>query len=113
MGLPPINNTAKATEITAWKKKPVLLRCFKNLFTEINGNAEESETYMERIIQDAWPKKKKISDQQIAWAISIAEILLDPKNEYIKITEETILPILEKNKVNFILYQRFLKNFEN
>lgn len=65
MGLPPINNTAKATEITAWKKKPVLLRCFKNLFTEINGNAEESETYMERIIQDAWPKKKKYQTSKL------------------------------------------------
>ncbi|CAG8571491.1 4385_t:CDS:2, partial [Dentiscutata erythropus] len=97
-GLPPINNTAKATEITMWKKKPVVLRCFKNLFTEINGNAEESETYMERIIKDAWPKKKNLSDQQISWAILITEIFLDPKNEYIKITEETILPILEKNK---------------
>jgi hypothetical protein len=96
-----------------WKKKPVILRCFKNLFTEINENAEESETYMERIIKDAWPKKKNLSDQQISWAISIAEIFLDPKNEYIKITEETILPILEKNKVNSIFCQRFLKNFKN
>ncbi|RHZ84027.1 hypothetical protein Glove_86g254 [Diversispora epigaea] len=43
------------------------------------------------------PKKKNIPNLQIAWVISIAEIILNPNNENIKIFEEIIKPVLLKN----------------
>ncbi|RHZ52167.1 hypothetical protein Glove_464g2 [Diversispora epigaea] len=41
--------------------------------------------------------KKNIPNLQIAWVISIAEIILNPNNENIKISEEIIKPVLLKN----------------
>ncbi|RHZ66449.1 hypothetical protein Glove_307g36 [Diversispora epigaea] len=52
---------------------------------------------MTKIIKNVWPKKKNISNLQIAWVISISEIFLNPKNEVIKMSEEIIQPALAKN----------------
>ncbi|RHZ89297.1 hypothetical protein Glove_16g135 [Diversispora epigaea] len=41
--------------------------------------------------------EKNIPNLQIAWVISIAEIILNPNNENIKISEEIIKPVLLKN----------------
>ncbi|RHZ88666.1 hypothetical protein Glove_21g122 [Diversispora epigaea] len=58
---------------------------------------DKEDTYMTRIIKNVWPKKKNIPNLQIAWVISIAEIILNPNNENIKISEEIIKPVLLKN----------------
>ncbi|RHZ50540.1 hypothetical protein Glove_495g54 [Diversispora epigaea] len=58
---------------------------------------DEEDTYMTRIIKNIWPKKKNIPNLQIAWVISIAEIILNPNNENIKISEEIIKSVLLKN----------------
>ncbi|RHZ90267.1 hypothetical protein Glove_1g42 [Diversispora epigaea] len=95
--LPPINSNATAAEITAWKRSPIVLECYKKLFTEIENT---SEKYIVRIIKNAWPKKEFIPDSHTAWCVSIAEILLNLNNEYIQITEDVIQPFFEKNLVN-------------
>ncbi|RHZ65467.1 hypothetical protein Glove_315g11 [Diversispora epigaea] len=92
--LPPINSNATAAEITAWKRSPIVLECYKKLFTEIENT---SEKYIVRIIKNAWPKKEFIPDSHTAWCVSIAEILLNPNNEYIQITEDVVQPFVEKN----------------
>ncbi|RHZ89295.1 hypothetical protein Glove_16g59 [Diversispora epigaea] len=79
--LPPISNVAKASEIAAWKKKLAVSNCFRKLFEKIED--DENDTYMTKIIKNVWPKKKNIPNLQIAWAISISEIFLNPKNEYL------------------------------
>jgi hypothetical protein len=96
--VPPISNVAKALEISAWKKKPAILNNFRKLFDRVEE--DEEDTYMTRIIKNVWPKQKKIPNLQIAWAISITEIFLNPNNESIKISEEIIKPILLKNLVS-------------
>ncbi|RHZ82464.1 hypothetical protein Glove_109g368 [Diversispora epigaea] len=58
---------------------------------------DENDTYMTKIIKNVWPKKKNIPNLQIAWAISISEIFLNPKNEVIKMSEEIIQPALARN----------------
>ncbi|RHZ44887.1 hypothetical protein Glove_707g16 [Diversispora epigaea] len=93
--LPPISNVAKASEIVAWKKKLAVSNCFRKLFEKIED--DENDTYMTKIIKNVWPKKKNISNLQIAWAISISEIFLNPKNEVIKMSEEIIQPALARN----------------
>ncbi|RHZ71446.1 hypothetical protein Glove_258g5 [Diversispora epigaea] len=92
--LPPINSNATAAEITAWKRSLIVLECYKKLFTEIENT---SEKYIVRIIKNAWPKKEFIPDSHTAWCVSIAEILLNPNNEYIQITEDVVQPFVEKN----------------
>ncbi|RHZ76082.1 hypothetical protein Glove_205g10 [Diversispora epigaea] len=93
--LPPISNVAKASEIAAWKKKLAVSNCFRKLFEKIED--DENDTYMTKIIKNVWPKKKNIPNLQIAWAISISEIFLNPKNEVIKMSEEIIQPALARN----------------
>ncbi|RHZ87207.1 hypothetical protein Glove_39g9 [Diversispora epigaea] len=93
--LPPISNVAKASEIAAWKKKLAVSNCFRKLFEKIED--DENDIYMTKIIKNVWPKKKNIPNLQIAWAISISEIFLNPKNEVIKMSEEIIQPALARN----------------
>ncbi|RHZ78984.1 hypothetical protein Glove_153g75 [Diversispora epigaea] len=88
------DHNATAAEITAWKRSPIVLECYKKLFTEIENT---SEKYIVRIIKNAWPKKEFIPDSHTAWCVSIAEILLNPNNEYIQITEDVVQPFVEKN----------------
>ncbi|RHZ46552.1 hypothetical protein Glove_615g54 [Diversispora epigaea] len=92
--LPPINSNATAAEITVWKRSPIVLECYKKLFTEIENI---SEKYIVRIIKNVWLKKEFIPDSHTAWCVSIAEIFLNPNNEYIQITEDVVQPFVEKN----------------
>ena len=96
--LPPITIVSKSSEIVAWKRQPIVSSCFRKLFEKIED--DEEDTYMTRIIKNVWPKKSNIPNLQIAWAVSIAEIFLNPKTDGIKISEEIILPTLEKNLVS-------------
>lgn len=60
----------------------------------------EHETHMSKIIEHLW-KGKKGSKMQIAFAISVCELLLDPNNLHITIKEEVVKPNLIKNFVSF------------
>ncbi|RHZ84142.1 hypothetical protein Glove_85g143 [Diversispora epigaea] len=93
--VPPISIVAKASKISAWKKNPAISNSFRKLFDKVEE--DEKDTYMTRIIKNVWFKKKNISNLQIAWMIFIAEIILNPNNENIKISEEIIKPVLLKN----------------
>ncbi|RHZ84603.1 hypothetical protein Glove_79g144 [Diversispora epigaea] len=95
--VPPISIVAEASKISAWKKNPAISNSFRKLFDKVEE--DEEDTYMTRIIKNVWPKKKNIPNLQIAWVISIAEIILNPNNENIKISEEIIKPVLLKNLV--------------
>ncbi|RHZ69505.1 hypothetical protein Glove_283g10 [Diversispora epigaea] len=93
--VPPISIAAEASKISAWKKNPAISNSFRKLFDKVEE--DEKDTYMTQIIKNVWSKKKNIPNLQIAWVISIAEIILNPNNENIKISEEIIKPVLLKN----------------
>ena len=57
---------------------------------------------MFRIINSVWPRKD-IPDLHVAWAVSIAELLLDPQSDGITITEENLQPKLKINLVSNLL----------
>jgi hypothetical protein len=97
--LPEIKNKAKANEISLWKSLPTVSAAYNNLFKKVN-NDENSPTYMKQIIENVWPKTEA-SDLHTAWAISIAELLLNPDNGEISVSEEIIDFLLEKNIVSF------------
>lgn len=97
--LPRINSNAKAADVEKWKKNPDVLKCYKKLFCNIDEDDEESEIYMFRIINSVWPRKD-IPDLHVAWAVSIAELLLDPQSDGITITEDNLQPKLKINLVS-------------
>ncbi|RHZ75592.1 hypothetical protein Glove_212g6 [Diversispora epigaea] len=89
----------EASKISAWKKNPAISNSFRKLFDKVEE--DEEDTYMTRIIKNVWPKKKNIPNLQIAWVISIAEIILNLNNENIKISEEIIKPNKIENNESF------------
>ncbi|RHZ79086.1 hypothetical protein Glove_152g54 [Diversispora epigaea] len=78
--VPPISIITEASKISAWKKNLAISNSFRKLFDKVKE--DEEDTYMIRIIKNV---------------ISIAEIILNPNNENIKISEEIIKPVLLKN----------------
>jgi C4-dicarboxylate transporter len=73
---------------------------------------------MEAILSKVWSDTSKPPDQHVAWAISVVQTILNPKNSDIKITEDivkyqlsinivSICNITCKNilKINEILYK--------
>lgn len=98
--LSPINNNASESEIKAWKGDVVIKNCFKQLFKKIDP--AKPETYMSKIIENLWKGgKKNGSKMQIAFAISVCEIVLNPDNLFVSINENIIKPVLIKNLVSF------------
>jgi len=57
---------------------------------------------MALIINRAWKENKKdIPKVQIAYAISICEVFLNPDNHHVKLSEKLIKQKIRKNLVNF------------
>ncbi|UZO16049.1 uncharacterized protein OCT59_007446 [Rhizophagus irregularis] len=89
-----VNTALIESEIRKWKGSPAVKNCYGNLFKKIKN--PDLETYMSRILQ-ILKGKNQLSNMQIAYAISICEIILNPKNLHIQVTESVIKPVLTKN----------------
>ncbi|PKK59738.1 hypothetical protein RhiirC2_794395 [Rhizophagus irregularis] len=92
--IPAVNTALKESEIRKWKGSPTVKICYSNLFKKIKN--PDPETYMSRILQ-ILKGRNQLSNMQIAYAISICEIILNPKNLHIQVTESVIKPVLTKN----------------
>jgi hypothetical protein len=90
--LPTINANDPYSEISEWKKNPVVVESHKLLFRR----ADESATYMTKIIDKVWSTKKTTPKIHIAYAISVCEFMLDPNNQKIQISEHFIKPKIAK-----------------
>jgi hypothetical protein len=97
LDLPPIPTSSSETIIKEWKKNPAVKLCYSNLFKKINNS---DETFMSLIIKTLRKGKKIVSNVQIAFAISVCELVLNPRNLDIQISETAIKPILIKNLVS-------------
>jgi hypothetical protein len=93
-----ITKDLKESDIKQWKENVVVKECYKKLYKKIISS--EPETYMSRIIQRLRKGKKPLPNLQIAYAISVCEILLNPRNLHIQVTEAVIKPLLTKNLVS-------------
>ena len=102
--LPQIKNNSKPKEVSKWKKLPVIKECYKKLFT---NDEEDGPTFMETIIKKSSSGTKNISECHKAFTMSVVMYILNPKSEYIKINEEKIIPLFEKNLVS--LFEGFAK----
>ena len=95
--LPPINTKSSSGEIKAWKESSQV----KDAYNKLKERRQDSQlTWSGRIIQKTWPNAKNISKEKLAFAISICQFLLNPKNESIKIKDNVIRILMEKNKVS-------------
>ena len=105
--LPRIKSNAKSTEILEWKRHPRVKKWYKKIFEK--SNDPENKTYITLIIENIWPSTVTQPPQHhIAWAISVVQILLDPKNSTVKITEDIVKRRLMDNIVSKYLFV-FLK----
>ena len=96
--LPPINTNSLPSEIKKWKSDPIVAENYKKLFI-IN----ESDTFMSKIIDQLWSPKKTAPRIHIAYAMSICEFFLNPKNQNIQMKESSI-------KFKFATYLQKLEN---
>ena len=101
--IPLIDSTLKESAIRRWKGTPEVKNCYNNLFKFAGKKGIEHETFMSKIIQKLRKTKKGITKMQIAYAISVCEILLNPQNLCVHATESTIKPILTKNFVSIYI----------
>jgi hypothetical protein len=108
--LPPPPSKAKAASIYQWKKSEAVAACYKKLFYKSNDDDDDDDndddddentpTNMDNIIQCVWPKNKMVTDSQMAWAIAVTQLILNPNNGYVKVSEEAIRPLYIKNLVS-------------
>ncbi len=96
--IPLVNSNLRETEIRKWKENSAVKGCFIRLFKKIKNT--EPGTYMSWIIQTLRKRKKVVSKLQIAYAISICKVLLNPHNLHIQVTESVIKPYFAKNLVS-------------
>jgi hypothetical protein len=92
-----INTNATSVEITAWKHSAKTLACYKNLCKTPDG---EDLSIMARILDKVWPRSDA-SEEQLSFAISVCQTILDPSNEIIQMNESVLKSIIQKNKVKF------------
>ena len=81
---PPLTPTPPS-EISNWKTNAEVVRCHEILFK--HDSLDGSATFMSKIIDKIWPIKKKALKVHIAYAISVCEFILNPKNKKIQISE--------------------------
>jgi hypothetical protein len=97
--LPPISSNIKESEIRKWKRTEAIRKCYDKLFKKIKSS--EPETYLSKIIRIIWKDRRNAPKMQVAYAISICEMILNPENNIVQISEETIKQVIIKNYVSF------------
>ena len=96
--LPLINASAKESDIKKWKNSKEVKNAHKKLFKKISSSG--SEIFSSKIIRRVWTEKKMAPKIQVAYAISICETILNPKNLVIQVNEEIIKPKIDKYLVS-------------
>ncbi|UZO19022.1 uncharacterized protein OCT59_010327 [Rhizophagus irregularis] len=98
--LPSINTQASPSKIQKWKSKAEVKRCYNNLFKKVKDR--QPTIYMSLIIDRLRKENKNPSKIQIAYAISICEIYLNPNNQNIQMSES----IMKSKIINNLLENR-------
>lgn len=93
--LPQIKSEVSVRE---WKVRPEVRQCYKKLFKKISE--DQPSTYMTKIIEKVWKEKRNAPKVQIAFAISICEVYLNPDNQVIQISEQVMDSKIRKNLVS-------------
>jgi hypothetical protein len=89
---------AAPNEIKIWKESSVVNECYNLLHSKINDN--DSATWCGRILDRLWADLFKASSEQIAFAVSLCEFFLNPKNEDLKNDNKYLRIMTKKNNVS-------------
>lgn len=96
---PPFTNLKAApNEIKMWKESSVVKECYDLLHSKINDN--DDTTWCGRILNRLWADLSKASLEQIAFAVSLCEFFLNPKNEDLKNDNKYLRIMTNKNNVS-------------
>jgi hypothetical protein len=100
--IPLIDSNLKDSDIRKWKDNPIVKNCYEKLFKKIKHS--EHETFMSKVIQRLRKTRKDLTKEQIAYSISVCELLLNPENSHIQAAEPSIKPLLVKNLVSILVF---------
>jgi hypothetical protein len=92
-----INTKAVPEEVLDLKRSEKTKACFKRLFAKKTNNS--NETFMSCILGKIWPSGDT-SNQQVAYAIAVCQMILDTSYEKITISENVIKNKLARNLVS-------------
>lgn len=81
-----------------WKESSVIKQCYDLLHSKINDN--DDATWCGRILNRLWADLSKAPSEQIAFAVSLCEFFLNPKNEDLKNDNKYLRIMTNKNKVS-------------
>ena len=101
-----INTNSSPSEVNKWKKNQNVAKCYKSLFKR--ETADDSATYMTRIIDKVWASKKHTPKIHIAYAISVCEFLLNPSNQKVQVSEGSMKFNILKYLVSFSLNREII-----
>ena len=82
--MPLINNNATPTEITQWKKKSEINKCYMKIF-----NKEKQTSILTQLLEKVFGEDDAPT-LYIAFVTAIYVILLDPKSQNIQANESTM-----------------------
>jgi hypothetical protein len=108
--LPLINTKASPADINKWKKSKNVKDCFAILFKKTKKG---EKTYMYCIIKHVWQKIniENIPKIWLAYAISISEIMLNPRILNIQASENEVKIKILKNLRKLVSFLKFRKKF--
>ena len=94
--LEPINNSASHETVLKWKKSDKTKACYQRLFDEVE---DSEETYMVKILKKVFPSGDG-SPENAAYAIAVAQAMLNPKYDKITMSDTAIKSKIAKNVVS-------------
>jgi hypothetical protein len=97
---------ATPSKIKTWKELPIVKECYEKLHSKITD--EDDETWCGKIINEMWEDTSKVSDEQIAFVVTLCESFLNPNNEDIKNDSKYLRKRLKKNLVSIKNIRIFL-----
>jgi hypothetical protein len=94
--LEPINSSASPETVLKWKKSDKTKACYRRLFDEVE---DSEETYMVKILKKVFPSGDG-SQENVAYAIAVAQAMLNPKYNKITMSDTAIKSKIAKNVVS-------------
>lgn len=99
--LPPISTNASSTEIHNWKALASVKQCFDSLCKPFNNDGQPgSPSYLSRILEKLWPDSRNAPKPQIAYAVGVCKVILDPTNEIIQVNSKIMKSQVRRNLVS-------------
>ena len=96
-----INTSVASATITVWKASAKTKACYRKLFTSINNDDVNSDTYITRILAKVWPGASP-TNMRLAYTITVCQIMLSDHYEKLIMSEEIVKNRLRKNLVSNI-----------